>query len=190
MTRAEAGIALATVFVFGAILIPVTLMVQSRSQSDGQTARMRQIYVGLSLYQADESNRMPPTLYDVRRYLESDRLYTNPKDPWASFPGPYPIDGALPTSEERSPLRISDAYILDFMRAGLVKSFDPSDPRTVLIADPWHGEISIEGRKSFDAKVSGPVFRIVVDGSVRRAERRTERLSDANDLFLSRESTS
>ncbi|CAN5734649.1 hypothetical protein BH11ARM2_BH11ARM2_18550 [soil metagenome] len=185
MSRAESWLAIGTVVLFGAILIPVALVVSRRSQNDGRAARLRQVYISLSLYEADHMGRLAPNLLCTRGYLGNDSLYVSPKDPWRKTKGPFPLDGALPEAQNSSPLRISDAYAVDFLRAGLLKKLDASDLRTTLLADPWQGEASITGRRSFDATVSGPVLRVTMDGSAREADRESSRLSDANDLFLS-----
>lgn len=185
MSRAEAWLAIGTVVVFGAILIPVAYVVSRRSGDDGRAVRLREVYVGLSLYQADHMGRLAPDLPSVRTYLNSDAAFVSPKDPWRKAKGPFPIDGALPGSEQHAQTRISDAYAVDFTRAGLLKNPDLNDPRATLLADPWQGEASIIGQRSFDASVKGPVLRVTVDGSAREANRKSSRLSDANDLFLS-----
>lgn len=181
------------VLVFGAALIAAigtTLYLWGRiSEKSGvkdEAARMRKLYVGLSLYESDADGNLPPDLPRIGYLIASSKLFTSAYDPYQGEAAPFPIDGSLPDSPRESQTRISDAYLYAHAAAGRIQA--PAWPEAKfdtslgLLSNEWVGEVSPQG--AFRADVSGRLLRVNTDGSLAWVQREGPKpLGDAQDLF-------
>src|SRR5205814_2160489 len=103
----------------------------------------------------------------------------------------YPLDPELPLIPETSPIRLSYAYLPDFIRNHQPGA--PSwasarmDDTTGLIACGWHGKVEPSSRP-FVAQLSGLVLRIDMDGALFRLPNRggDGEMGNASALFVKR----
>lgn len=191
LTLGEVLIALAVLVLFVAIVVPVYRRAQSKSFQDVDVKQMRQVYVAWSLYQSDNNGWPAPSLLAVRGRLGDDSLLFSQEDPFRDPDGGYPVEPMLPSYPPRSPIRISYAYLPNFVEAGQTKlaswAQTLTDPKAGLLACGWHGDVRPTG-KPFEALIDGPVLRVNTDGSAFTLphRRHPDRMGDAGDLFFNR----
>lgn len=189
--KREFGLGCGVVVFAGVVVGLFGWRVTHRSGSLSEAARMRQIYIGLSVYEASNNNQPAPDLDVLSQVVPMGDALTSPLDPFRSVPGPYPPDGSLPSLKAISPVRISDGYLVPHLGLGQIKvpawSIARQDPAIGILASEWEG--SIQTREHFEAEVEGKILRINMDGSavhVTRSKPGPVPLGMDNDLFLRR----
>jgi hypothetical protein len=192
LTFAEVLVALAVLLVFAAIVIPIYSRARVRTYEDVDVQKMRQVYIAWSTYQSENNEWPPPSLLPVRRFLSNDALLVSQHDPFVQpEPKGFPIEPMLPQFAPRSPIRISYAYLGNYVRAGEAKIGDWGstllDPRIGVLASGWHGTVGRTGQP-FEARIDGAVLRVNTDGSVFRLDKRRapKKMGDPEDLFFRR----
>lgn len=179
------------------------------SRGTEDLSNMRQLYIGVTLYEQDYSDRSPEDLTFVLPYVKSKRVFESKIDP-------RPIDPkfknfvAQPISfnrKKRSEYKISYPYLRTFFTSYGERSdkhdyaFQRADPVRGMIANPWVGTVTrfmgsiVEGQSedsSHGPLMTGPVDRIRMDGSYYRLKKRyvTDSLgASIQDLFYFDETT-
>jgi hypothetical protein len=152
-----------------------------RSELLAEAARMRRVYVALSMYEPMADGNLPPTLVEAGPFLQGEEELRSPRDPFRSTLGPYPVDAGLPEGPRTAPFRVSDSY------AYAVTDLPPwpvarMDPTLGLLANEWWGEVTPGA--PFGATVGGRVLRVTTDGSFVTVVRPgPQALGKPNDLF-------
>jgi hypothetical protein len=101
------------------------------------------------------------------------------------------MDPELPDVPEKSPVRISFSYLMDYMRNDRTSAANwaaiQTDPRIGMLTDGWHGTVS-ETNEPFTARLHGPVLRINMNGSFFRVPERNAdgAMGNADSLFFKR----
>jgi hypothetical protein len=178
-------VALLVVVLFGAIVIPIYLRANRRTLTDVDIRQIRQVYLAWSMYQEDNNGGTSPNLLVLKNRLSDPAMLTSPLDP-INATGPFPMEPMLPDLEVTSDVRISYAYIGNFLRNGhaSVKSWDTYllDPRNGLMASVWQPDSSATDQP-FRGSVPGPILRINTDGSARSVRAKGEVYGNASALF-------
>lgn len=168
-----------------AVLVLFYLRSSNRDEIADDVSRMRRVYVGLSLYQEDHQGTYPGNLAVTHLYIETPDL-VSASDPYTDKAGPFPIEPTQPLADEYTTSRISDAYIGNYLRWGMIKgkSWQSLDVKAGILANPWHGKINKLGGVIMTG--TGPIYRIVGDGSlvVLPQRRHPDMMGDPGDLFL------
>lgn len=177
------------VLLFGAAVVGlVAWRVSGRQTVESEHARLRRVYVALSLYEAAHDVQPAPNLLATKPYLETSDSLRSPRDPYmATRAARFPTDPGLPEGRRSAPERISFSYLWAFRSQGAVRvkpwSVTRADARVGLLASEWLGEIEPLG--NFQAAVSGPVARLSTEGAALRVARPgAQRLGNAETLFF------
>jgi hypothetical protein len=160
-----------------AIVVGIGLVGRRRADDKNDVGRMRELYVGLSLYEEGNSSADPPSLLPLVPYLSGPDVFLASADPYAATSAKrFPDDAGLPDGPRDSPFRISFDYAGDFAQRS-------STSRRVVLADEWTGSVSATG--DFHAEVGGPVLQVDSDGAIfRKADRGGPKpLGNITDLF-------
>jgi hypothetical protein len=178
-------VALLVVVLFALIVIPIYTRANRRTLTDVDIRQIRQVYLAWSMYQSDNNGATSPDLLVLKNRLSSPAMLTSPLDP-INATGPFPMEPMLPDLEVTSDVRISYAYIGNFLRNGKasVKSWDTYllDPRNGLMASVWQPD-STATDQPFRGSVPGPILRINTDGSARSMKPMGEVYGNASALF-------
>jgi len=190
-TLGETLVAVGVLLLFAAIIVPLYLRERGKGYEEADIERLRKVYVAWSLYQADSQGGLPPSLYSIRWKLMDDAAYLSNADPFQKTKGAYPLEPMLPKNGESIPIRISFAYMNNFVRAGVIPKPNWSEvltnPKIGILACAWQGKVT-PSFQPFVARVDGPILRVNSDGSAfRLPERRhPDRMGDPSDLFFNR----
>jgi type II secretory pathway pseudopilin PulG len=192
--RREAGLSLkefllavAVLLATAAIVAPVYLRTRQGSLERLDVERMRQVFVAMMVYEELNFSHPPPSLLALNPEVEPG-IYQAARDPFVAVRAPaYPVEPGLPDREVESPVRISFAYLGNFVRLGLVPRErwpGPSGEGAAVFASEWHGRVRPTG-EPFAATADGPVLRLQGDGSLTRREprNRATRIGDPEQLF-------
>lgn len=164
----EALLGVGVLVLAAAILIPMGLSMVHHSSAGRDVERMRDLYVSLTMYQESAGGEPPPDLTFLSAYQPDPRAYIAFNDPYVTARGPFPVDGGLPNGKRVSRDRISFTYLGAYQTHFSWLNIS-RESRIGLIADEWGGAIVTSG--NFDAKVSGALMRISVDGSLTTTNR-------------------
>ncbi len=178
--RKEIGVLAVTVLVFLAIILPLLRVTAGKKATSNEIKRMRQIFMGLTSYEQDQSGVPAPNLVSARRYVFDDRLLTSSNDPYRESKV-APVDAGLPDGERTAQVRVSDTYIWAYFLGKPNAPRSTVDQRIGLIANEWQGSVSAEG--DFKATVSGKVHRVMMDGSFQSIDLPSRHLGEAQRLF-------
>jgi hypothetical protein len=178
-------VALLVVLLFAAIVFPIYFRAQRRTFEDADLRQVRKVYLAWSLYQGDFNGQPAPSLLALGSRLESDAVLRSELDPFQGD-GPFPVEPMLPEIEVTSNVRVSYAYLPNFVRNGRVsvRSWDEYllDPQAGLMASVWRPGMT-PSALPFRSPVSGPILRLFTDGSVRMVPTKGEVYGDPKALF-------
>lgn len=188
----EVLLAILVLAAFSGVFIVLVRRTEDRNLLLAEAGRMRQVYIGLSVYEGQYDSQPAPNLVAVFPYNPNRADYLSYLDPFRDGAQPqslFPIDPGLDNSGT-SPVRISFSYLLNFVRTGKlsVKPWEQTrqNPAVGEIANEWLG--FVEPGSPFHANVAGRVLRIDTDGAVYKLKDRggPKPLGDAQDLFIRR----
>lgn len=179
----------------GVVAIAATVVgfVGWRSLSDqsdlAEGAKMRRLYIALSMYESQWDGEPAPTLAHIIPLVSEPTDFTSQKDPYRDAKAPFPVDGGIPKSPRNSPVRVSFTYLWAHRSINGMKTAPWSqvrqDPGHGFLVSEWRG--SVEPTGDYGAKVGGKILRVNSDGSLVTLHRHgTQSLGDAEELFLRR----
>ncbi len=181
----EALLAIMVVCLFTVIILPLFVQQRNRQTDRSEGSRMRQVFVGLMLYEGDFSGHPAPNLPAAAFQVGDERLLVSKRDPFASAAGPFPIDPGLLSCKQNTPNRVSDSYLWNFVEFKRIDAPKVAvTPNEGLLVNEWMG--SVEAQPSFRARVSGTVFRVNLDGSLIKPSLGDRNIGDAKAIFLNK----
>ena len=174
-TLTELLVVIAIIAVLAALLFPAIGAAKRRAREPDETARLRQIYLGLVMYEED-SGEMPPVLSFARPYVGDDRTFATAYPGLMRHPshGPYPAEMFSHFYEDVSPFPVDFGYLKTYPPNDENKArwrLKRADPLCGLIASPWAGTpyvLSPADQYQPGPLMQGPVLRIKMDGSLYR----------------------
>ncbi len=187
----ETTLAIVVVVNTAAIIIPIGLRSKNKDLILNESARMRRVYIGLSMYEGEHDNQPSPSLLNALTNEPDQLNYQSNLDPFvhmdATTSPRFPADPGLENGETSS-FRVSFSYLQDFVRAGKIKikpwAEARQDPSLGELANEWLG--SVQAQQFPHALVGGRVLRIGTDGAVFVLPDRggPKPLGDPLDLFM------
>jgi prepilin-type N-terminal cleavage/methylation domain-containing protein len=184
-TLVELLVVMAVLAILAGLLFPVLAGAKRRGREPSEIARLRGLYLGLSMYDEDAED-MPPALPASLPYVRDVRMFATA----------YPVrtrtlSGAYPDAVFAWVSGLTVPYPVDF---GYLRTYPPyhedrhrwrerrENPVCGLIASPWAGVPSgslgpgapsdrFSGDVTHGPVMRGPVLRVRMDGSLYRLAR-------------------
>ncbi|BBO24510.1 MAG: hypothetical protein AMXMBFR19_10680 [Chthonomonadaceae bacterium] len=189
-----------------AVVFPVFARARKRALEVPDISNMRQIYLAVTMYEADNAEDSPLTLVEVEPYVGSRDLFASNNDRWRTPMGNglWSATPLIPCIFWYSPFKISFAYLRTFPPYNEdVSTWKPkrADAKVGMLASPYSGDVGSHGARdaylcgdlgkepsgSIGPVMEGPILRINMDGSFfRLPKNRNPMIGNPDDLFFNR----
>jgi hypothetical protein len=161
--------------ILSAIIYSIMRSAKNRSFEAVDIAQMKQLFVGVTLYEEQNDGVSPIWITQVEPIVKSRDIFRSPVDPVIKAgPRGYPIVPFL-SEDETVPYRVSYIYLrsippynYDELRWSNLRS----QSQIGMLASPWHGKHLDWYSPTFGPAADGPILRICMDGSLYRLNKR------------------
>jgi prepilin-type N-terminal cleavage/methylation domain-containing protein len=180
-TLVELLVVTTIIAILAGIIFPVLHRARRSAYIPDEIAHMRQLYVGVTLYESDNNDINPHWITEVSTYVSDPRIYASALDV-----NRVPLQGGLWPStplmfvreQEYSRYKVSYTYIRSMFTDDLTYQAFREKPAAGMLLSIWLGDpigplwpdpapTALPCATSMGPPLQGPVLRINMDGSFR-----------------------